>query len=137
MSYSLKDEDSNRLPFPTRKVGTSDNYIEVYIIPENKKTAVLKELYPFEDIPSLHEEMVDLHTGKKFLVKEFLVTREGNMDFLVSPYYFEGGGSVIDWVPAEDYENDDEDDEDDEVDEDFDDNYVDDFTKDFYDDEDD
>jgi hypothetical protein len=42
--------------------------------------------------------MEDLHSGKKFLVKDFRVTWEYGMNYLVSPYYPESGGSVIDWV---------------------------------------
>lgn len=48
--------------------------------------------------------MYDIHEGKKFVVKDFMVTREGEANFLVSPYYFESGGSVIDWEPI-DYED--------------------------------
>jgi len=99
MNYSLQNEDT-RLPFSTRKVGNAHNQIEIYIIPENEKEAVLKELYPFDDVPPLNEERFDLHMGKNFIVKDFMVTRENNMNFLVSPYYLEGGGSVIDWMPT-------------------------------------
>lgn len=100
MSYSLKNGQP-RLPFPTRKVGTPPSQIEIYIIPDNEKEAVLEELYPFVDVPPLTEERFDLHMDKKFIVKDFMVTRENGMNFLVSPYYLEGGGSVIDWMPAD------------------------------------
>ena len=39
-----------------------------------------------------------MHAEKTFRVKDFMVAREGQMNFLVSPYYFESGGSAIDWV---------------------------------------
>ena len=90
-----------RLPFPTRILQLQNETIELYEIPYNHKAAVLKALYPFIPKPSHEDEMHDIHAGKNFLVKEFLVTREGGMNFLVSPYYFESGGTVIDWVPAE------------------------------------
>jgi hypothetical protein len=45
--------------------------------------------------------MIDIHADKKFRVKDFMVTREGGMNMLVSPYYFESGGSVIDCIPAD------------------------------------
>jgi hypothetical protein len=38
---------------------------------------------------------------KKFSLREFRVTREGGMNCLVNPYYEEGGGTVIDWVPPD------------------------------------
>jgi hypothetical protein len=40
----------------------------------------------------------DLHAGKKFLIKDFRVTWEHGMNYLVSPYYPESGGTVIDWM---------------------------------------
>jgi hypothetical protein len=92
-----------RLPFPTRIIQMRNETIELYEIPYAKKATVLKALYPFIPKPSLEEEMYDIHADKKFIVKEFLVTREGEANFLVSPYYFESGGTVIDWEPI-DYE---------------------------------
>jgi hypothetical protein len=89
-----------RLPFPTKPLQIDDYTVEEYIIPEDKKETVLKALYPFVPLPSMSAVRLDLHTGKKFRVRDFRVTREGNMNCLVSPYYEEGGGTVIDWVPA-------------------------------------
>jgi hypothetical protein len=91
---------SARLPFPTRTVHAVSGMIEVYVIPCEKKAEVLEELYPFIPVPSLDEEMYDVHADKKFKVKNFCVTREGGMNFLVSPHYFESGGTVIDWIPT-------------------------------------
>ncbi len=93
-----------RLPFPTRILKLPNETIELYEIPYAKKATVLKALYPFIPKPSLEEEMYDIHADKNFIVKEFLVTREDGMNLLVSPYYFESGGSVIDWEPI-DYED--------------------------------
>lgn len=96
-----KDYFETRLPFPIRKLEIPSGPIEVYIIPDEKKAAVLKALFPFTPVPSLNEEMIDIHADKKFRVKDFMVTREGGMNMLVSPYYFESGGSVIDCIPAD------------------------------------
>jgi hypothetical protein len=95
------------LPYPLRTVQTAQGPAKVYDIPEQKKGAVLEKLYPFIPLPSLVDEMEDIHAEKTFRVKDFMVVREGQMNFLVSPYYFESGGSVIDWVSVgEDEEND-------------------------------
>lgn len=99
--FNQKNFYNKRLPFPTRIVQIQSETIEVYVIPEAKKAEVLKKLYPFIPVPSLDEEMLDIHADKKFIVKDFCVTRERGMNFLVSPYYFESGGTVIDWVPAD------------------------------------
>jgi hypothetical protein len=98
MSYSFNDGEP-KLDFLTQKI----HGMEVYIIPDDKKEAVLNELYPFEGVLGLNEEKYDLHAGRKFIVKDFMVTREGNMNYLVSPYYFDGGGSVIDWMPVDSF----------------------------------
>jgi len=90
-----------RLPFPTRNVRAVGGMIEVYVIPDEKKTEVLEELYPFIPVPSLDEERYDVHAEKRFRVKDFCVTKESGMNFLVSPYYFERGGTVIDWLPID------------------------------------
>lgn len=90
-----------KLPYPTRPLQVQGGTVEEYIIPEQKKAEVLEMLYMFRPIPSLEDEFYDVHEGKKFLVKDFRVTREGSCNFLVSPYYPISGGSVIDWVPAD------------------------------------
>ena len=98
----MKMTDLNsRLPFPTKPLIINNIKVEEYIIPDDKKEPVLEALYPFIPKPSMDEERIDLHSGKKFKIREFRVTREGCMNCLVSPYYEEGGGTVIDWVPPD------------------------------------
>lgn len=80
----------SRLPFPTKPLVINGFAVEEYVIPEDKKEQVLKALYPFIPMPSMDEERLDLHSGKKFRIREFRVTREGRMNCLVSPYYEEG-----------------------------------------------
>ncbi len=95
-----------KLPFPTRTVQTRLGPVEVYEIPKNQKAAVLKKLYSFKPLPGLEDVMEDIHAEKTFRVKEFMVTREGKMNVLASPYYLEHGGTVIDLVPADEDEMD-------------------------------
>jgi len=90
-----------RLPFPTKPLLINGTRVEEYIIPDNRKAEVLKQLYVFRPLPSLEERRLDIHSGKVFKVREFRVTREGKMNCLVSPYYEESGGTVIDWVPVD------------------------------------
>ena len=99
-----------RLPYPTRLMyfpdGTS---VEEFIIPDEDKEIVLEQLYPFTPIPKLTDEVEDLHSGKKFLIKDFRVTWEHGMNYLVSPCYPESGGTVIDWVDEGSWVDDDDD----------------------------
>lgn len=87
-----------RLPYQTKPMyfpnGAS---VEEFIIPEEDKEIVLEQLYPFSPIPKLTDEMYDIHAEKTFIVKDFRVTWEHGMNYLVSPYYPESGGTVIDW----------------------------------------
>ena len=91
-----------RLDYPTEMLKMSnDCEVERYIIPEEDKAKVLDALYPFIGRPSLDETLIDIHTQRTFKVRDYIVTREGDGNFLVSPYYAEKGGTVLDWmVPA-------------------------------------
>jgi hypothetical protein len=99
-----RDAEEPRLPFPTKPLTINGVEVEEYIIPDGKKEEVLQELYPFTPVPSLDERFEDLHSGKLFAVREFRVTREDGHNWLVSPYYEEGGGTVIDWMPPQEDE---------------------------------
>jgi hypothetical protein len=88
------------LPFPIKVVASPSGPVQVYEIPEDQKGAILQQLYIFTPVPSLDDVMEDIHTGKRFRVREFLVAREGQINVLASPYYLEAGGTVIDWWPV-------------------------------------
>ena len=88
-----------KLPYSTKPMYFPDgSSVEEFIIPEEDKEIVLEQLYPFAPIPKLTDEMYDLHANKTFIVKDFRVTWEHGMNYLVSPYYPESGGTVIDWM---------------------------------------
>jgi len=93
------DPLDERLPYQTRPlVFPNGNSVEEFIIPDEDKEIVLAQLYPFSPIPKLTDTLYDMHAEKTFLVKDFRVTWEHGMNYLVSPYYPENGGTVIDWV---------------------------------------
>lgn len=93
-----------RLDYPTEILKMSNGCeVEKYIIPDEDRQKVLDALYPFTDKPSLDDERLDLHTNRIFKVRDYIVTREGDGNFLVTPYYAEKGGTVLDWImPNED-----------------------------------
>lgn len=90
-----------KLSFPTRRIPAQWGSVEEYVIPDVEKAAVLEELYPFDPIPELKDMMFDLHAEKTFRVSDFRVVRDLGGNLLVSPYYPENGGTVIDWVPED------------------------------------
>ena len=110
-----------RLPYQTRPMYFPNGaYVEEFIIPDEDRELVLEQIYPFSPIPELTDVMYDVHADKKFMVKEFRVTWEHGMNFLVSPYYPESGGTVIDWWDENwDAVFEELDDADDELDDDF------------------
>lgn len=88
-----------RLPYQTRRLYfPNGSFVEEFIIPDEDRELVLAQLYPFSLVPKLSDQMIDIHVGKVFTVKDFRVTWEHGMNYLVSPYYPEGGGTVIDWM---------------------------------------
>jgi len=96
----MNDESplDEKLPYQTKPMyfpnGAS---VEEFIIPDEDRELVLEQIYPFSPIPKLTDVMYDIHADKTFVVKDFRVTWEHGMNYLVSPYYPESGGTVIDW----------------------------------------
>lgn len=113
------DENSpidEKLPYQTRPLFFSNGAsVDEFIIPDEDRELVLEQLYPFSPIPKLTDVVYDLHADKTFVVKDFRVTWEHGMNYLVSPYYPESGGTVIDWVD-EDWANEEDDTEDSDAD---------------------
>ena len=110
-----------RLPYPTKPlIFPNGASAEEFIIPDEDRELVLEKLYPFSPIPKLTDVLYDLHADKTFMVRDFRVTWEHGMNYLVSPYYPESGGTVIDWIDENNWVDDDTDednfDEEDETD---------------------
>ena len=75
--------------------------VDVYDIPDDRKAEILAELYPFGQSPSMDDTLFDLHGGRPFKVSDFMVVREDNSNFAVSPYYLHSGGTILDWLPLD------------------------------------
>lgn len=94
------DQQITELPFPTLKHDCFYGVVEEYVIPEVHRADVLKLLYPFFPVPKLNKLMVDIHEDRAFYVRDYKVVKDSLGLWLVSPYYFSSGGTVIDWMPA-------------------------------------
>ena len=119
----MEDETpiEEKLPYTTQRMYfPNGTWVDEFIIPGEDKEIVLEQLYPFVPIPKLTDEMYDIHADKTFIVKDFRVIWEHGMNFLVSPYYPESGGTVIDWMDEDSWVDDDELDEEDFDDDDLD-----------------
>ena len=93
-----------RFPYPTVSRGGDKFASEEYLIPAEDREKVLKKLWLYVEPPVMDAVMIDIHCDKRFVVSEFKVVREGGRNLLVSPYYYESGGTIIDWWPVEDYD---------------------------------
>ena len=103
-----------KLGYPLHEAkGPVGEAIEIYDIPQVEKEKILRAMYPFQPVPSMDEIMFDIHEEKTFTVKDFMVIRDHNLNFLVSPYFCSSGGSVLDWISRQKDNEDDEDEDDD------------------------
>lgn len=102
-----------KLEFATRRRRKSDGVmVDVYDIPDSNKEELLEELYPFGQSPSMNDTMFDLHECRSFQVRDFMIVREDNSNFAVSPYYLHSGGTVLDWIQMDRMEPNTDDDDD-------------------------
>ena len=93
------------LPFPVRRLHNPyGDEVECYEIPVEKKAEILNKMYPFVGVPSLDDRKYDLHHQQMFTVRDFLVVRRLGRNYLVSPYFSESGGTVLDWLDEPDEE---------------------------------
>lgn len=91
-----------KLEFTTHRRRKSDGVmVDVYDIPDDRKAELLGDLYPFAPSPSMDDTLFDLHEGRSFKVRDFLVVREDESNFAVSPYYLHSGGTILDWITLE------------------------------------
>lgn len=76
-----------------------------YDIPDGDREKVFRQIYPFKPCPQMDEYRFDLHSEKTFQIREYRVIRELDRNLLVSPYYPESGGMVVDWMDADDHDS--------------------------------
>ena len=87
------------LDYPTHLLALSDGtFTKEYEIPEEDREKVFRKLYLFDSPPTMDTDMMDIHEGKKFKVRDFRVIREDGGNFIVSPFYPVSGGTLLDWV---------------------------------------
>ena len=96
------------LDYPMHLLALSDGtFTKEYEIPEEDREEVFRKLYLFDSPPSMDTDMMDIHEGKKFKVKDFRVIWEDGGNFIVSPFYPASGGTLLDWVQCNAVQKDD------------------------------
>ena len=95
-------KESEPLPYPLKPLKMAYGPDEqVYDIPEEDKSKVFEEVYPFQPCPALDDERFDLHEQKVFKFREAQVIRHNGRNLVVSPFYSHSGGMVVDFMPPE------------------------------------
>ena len=95
-------KESEPLPYPLKPLKmASGPDEEVYDIPEEDKSKVFEEVYPFQPCPALDDLRLDLHEQKVFKFRDAQVIRYKGRNLIVSPYYAHSGGMAVDFLPAE------------------------------------
>lgn len=79
-------------------IGSDGVTYQKYVIPDDKRQEVLDNTFPFTPVPKIDKTMIDLHTEKDFIVKDYAIIRYANRNIVVSPYFNEKGGMSIDWI---------------------------------------
>jgi hypothetical protein len=79
-------------------IGSDGVTYQKYVIPDDKRQEVLDNTFPFTPVPKIDETMIDLHTEKDFIVKDYAIIRYANRNIVVSPYFNEKGGMSVDWI---------------------------------------
>lgn len=88
---------TDRLPYNTEVrvlQGTKYKYEQYVGIPFDEKAAIIRQCWPFDDADKLDmdDAYLDLHTGKKFKLRDAIITRENGRNFVMSPYYSKAEG---------------------------------------------
>lgn len=87
------------LPYTLASVKLPNGETEMmYEIPECDKEEVLKKCWPFVPVPEPCKEYMDIHVSKRCRFRECNVIRYNNRNIIVSPFYLEAGGTVVDLV---------------------------------------
>lgn len=93
------------LEWPLKPVRLGNGVTEdVYDIPEDKAYDELRKCWPFEDesFPKKGGKLYDVHAKKHIVIDKCLILRYMDRNIIVSPYYPESGGTVIDLVAFDD-----------------------------------
>lgn len=87
------------LSYPVRKMALPDGSYEVeYVVPGKDKGRILDELNPMKTHLTPNCTRFCLHQQKTFRLARCRVIRYNGRNLLVSPWYDQTGGTLLDWV---------------------------------------
>ena len=85
-------------PLTWKKFNTRSYKFLQYVIPPEEKESVIRKLWMFDGAERLNMDAtyLDIHCNKTFQLKDAIITREDGCNFIMSPYYAEAGGTLLD-----------------------------------------
>lgn len=83
------------------EVTAKGHHFTVFDIPAEEKEKAFEGLDFFSD-RKMDETLIDLHTSRRFLFRDAIVVKDDELIFIASPYYADGGGTIIDFIKDED-----------------------------------
>ena len=94
--------EAEALEFPIVEHKSEEFGVELrYEIPDESKESVLNTLWPFFEIPSMDEPLLDIHENKLTTLRNCIVVRVGNRNIVVTENYFHSGGTCLDLIRGE------------------------------------
>lgn len=99
MSQIINESPELEYPLKTLEMPEGFKNELEYDIPAEDKEKLWESLNPFMTSFTMDEILFDIHSGKRFALKDYKVIRSNERNFIVSPYYSEAGGTLLDFVP--------------------------------------
>lgn len=100
MSQIINESPELEYPLKTLEMPEGFKNELEYDIPAEDKEKLWESLNPFVASFTMEDILLDIHSGKRFALKDYKVIRSNDRNFIVSPFYAEAGGTVLDFVPA-------------------------------------
>ena len=101
-----KLENNHRLlPYPTHDLQIGEYTCQVYEIPQDDMQAVIDEINPLQGVEEINAEELyyDGLKNQTFLMKEAMIIRFDDTNYIVSPWFAEYGSSFfwcVKWRPG-------------------------------------
>lgn len=98
--YKQMAKKEHLLPYPLETITLPNGEEDTLYVIDNEEDRVreAKRLWPFNSDVDADTELFDIHCNRKCTFKQVRILRYGEYNMIVSPYYAQAGGTVLDLV---------------------------------------
>ena len=98
MKACTGEQEPLKYPMVWKQFQNHNYRFRQYVIPPEEKAAVIRKLWMFDGAERLDMDAtyLDIHCNKTFKLRDAIITREDDCNFIMSPYYAEAGGTLLD-----------------------------------------